>query len=381
VGTALGSGATVAPRRAGSVGFFAPSGYLPDPTVMDRAADFFAARGWRVSAGESVFAREQRFAGSDELRAGELQRFATDRSLDVAIAARGGYGLTRILGEFDYQAIAAAGVPLVGYSDFTAFNLALLAQAGGISFQGPAASDFFLDEAAPDARRDLANARFNQEHFFAAISSAEHTTQFAGDAQAARHDGLDLRGRLWGGNLAMVCSLLGTPYFPQVRGGILFLEDVNEPAYRIERLLLQLLQAGVLARQKAIVLGEFCAVPVLPTDNGYDLAAVWEALRSRCPVPIIGGLPLGHGSRRATLAVGAAARITVCRAPPAIAGLASLAPPTPGHGATGTASAPAHGEPSSAVTVSLRFGGHPTLRAVSAAVSGGRREAGRKIPA
>jgi muramoyltetrapeptide carboxypeptidase len=239
--------------------------------------------------------------GATNCALAELQRFATDRSLDVAIAARGGYGLTRILGEFDYQAIAAAGVPLVGYSDFTAFNLALLAQAGGISFQGPAASDFFLDEAAPDARRDLANARFNQEHFFAAISSAEHTTQFAGDAQAARHDGLDLRGRLWGGNLAMVCSLLGTPYFPQVRGGILFLEDVNEPAYRIERLLLQLLQAGVLARQKAIVLGEFCAVPVLPTDNGYDLAAVWEALRSRCPVPIIGGLPLGHGSRRATL--------------------------------------------------------------------------------
>jgi muramoyltetrapeptide carboxypeptidase len=330
---------------------------------MDRAADFFSARGWRVSAGDSVFARELRFAGSDQLRAAELQRFATDRSLDVAIAARGGYGLTRILGDLDYEAIAAAGVPLVGYSDFTAFNLALLAQAGGISFQGPAASDFFLDTAAGTGK-DLVSARFNQEHFFAAISQAEHTTHFAGDADAARYEGLDLRGRLWGGNLTMVCSLLGTRYFPNVRGGILFLEDVNESAYRIERLLLQLLQAGVLARQKAIVLGEFAAVPVLPTDNGYDLTAVREALRARCPVPIFGGLPLGHGSLRATLAVGAPARLTIERAPLA-----------QGDATRGT------GAPATGVNVHLQYRGHPTLRPVAVGASGRRLELDRKIPA
>jgi muramoyltetrapeptide carboxypeptidase len=322
---------------------------------MDRAADFFAARGWRVCAGESVFAREQRFAGSDELRAAELQRFATDRSLDVAIAARGGYGLTRILGDLDYEAIAAAGIPLVGYSDFTAFNLALLARTGAISFQGPAASDFFVDGAAVQARRDATAAHFNQENFFAALANAEHSTQFAGDAQAAHHDGLDVRGRLWGGNLAMVCSLLGTRYFPSVRGGILFLEDVNEPAYRIERMLLQLLEAGVLARQKAIVLGDFSNVPALPTDNGYDLAAVWAAIRSRCPVPFIGGLPLGHGALRATLAVGAPARITVKRA-------------------SGSGAGPQ-------VNVHLQFRGHPTLRRATAAAAGRRSELGRKIPA
>lgn len=139
----------------------------------------------------------------------------------------------------------------------------------------------------------------------------------------------------------MVCSLLGTPYFPHVRGGILFLEDVNEPAYRIERLLLQLLQAGVLARQKAILLGDFSGVALLPTDNGYDLAAVWEAIRARCPVPIITGLPLGHGQRRAMLAVGAPARIRVARE------------------ASGAAAAPA------GVTVHLQFCGHPTVRQTS----------------
>jgi muramoyltetrapeptide carboxypeptidase len=296
--------------RGPSIGFFAPSGFLPDAAVMDRAAAFFAARGWRVSAGESVFAREQRFAGPDTLRAQELQRFATDSGLDVAVSARGGYGLTRLLGDIDFDAIAAARLPLVGYSDFTVVNLALLARAGGISFQGPSAADFFPENTTGDAAT-AAGARANRDEFFAALSSAEHVVEFAGDEQAARHVGLAVRGRLWGGNLSMLCSLLGTPYFPRVAGGILFLEDVNEAAYRIERLLLQLLHAGVLGRQRAIVLGEFTAVPVMPSDNGYDLSSAWAALRARCDVPLIGGLPLGHARRRTTLAVGARARLAV----------------------------------------------------------------------
>lgn len=298
----------VAPVRLPSVGFFAPSGYLPDAGVMDRAAQFFSGRGWRVSAGESVFAREQRFAGPDVLRVADLQRFATDRSLDVAIAARGGYGLTRLLDQFDYAAIAAAGLPLVGYSDFTAFSLALLARAGGISFQGPSAGDFGADFAADSPAS--ASVAFTIDHFFAAISQPTYEIEFALGA-AGPPQALDIRGRLWGGNLAMVCSVLGTPYFPRVRGGILFLEDVNEPAYRIERMLLQLLQAGVLARQKAILLGEFAPMPSLSNDNGFDLAAACESVRARSSVPIISGLPFGHGRRRVTLAVGAQARLRV----------------------------------------------------------------------
>jgi muramoyltetrapeptide carboxypeptidase len=327
--------------RRPSIGFFAPSGYLPDPALMDRAALYLTGAGWRVSAGESVFAREQRFAGPDELRAGELQRFATDATLDVAIAARGGYGLSRLLDRFDYEAIAAAGKPLVGYSDFTAFNLALLARAGGISFQGPAASDFANAGATVDARVDdachpraagaadtadgveeaEAAAAFTMSHFFGALAQAVHTVEFdashdavcaaVSPAVSAPDVALDVRGRLWGGNLSMMCSLLGTPYFPHVRGGILFLEDVNEPVYRIERMLLQLLHAGVLARQKAIVMGEFSMVPALSNDNGFCLDAALVALRARCAVPIVRGLPFGHGRRRVTLPVGAPGRLTV----------------------------------------------------------------------
>ena len=283
--------------RAPRVGFVAPSGYLPDPQVMDRAAEFFSNRGWVVSAGETVFSRQMRFAGPDALRCAELQRFATDRSLDVVVAARGGYGLSRILDRLDFPAIARASRILVGYSDFTAFNLALLAKSGAMSYQGPSAADF-------GSRAQGEDADFTLRHFFDAIEQPEVSIGFEGDGPD-----LDVRGRLWGGNLAMTCALLGTPYFPRVRGGILFLEDVNEPAYRIERMLLQLLQAGVLARQRAIVLGDFSPIPAMPNDEGFGLAAVIGHLRSVVATPVMTGLPFGHGRRRLTLPVGAQGRL------------------------------------------------------------------------
>lgn len=279
--------------RAPSLALVAPSGALPDG-MADRAAQFFAARGWQVQAGESCFARETRFAGSDDLRLQDLQRLACDRGVDVVLSARGGYGLSRLLHRIDFGAIAAAGRIIVGISDFTAFNLAYLARAGGISFQGPSAGDFAADPPDP----------FTVEQFFAALACGEHRVEFVGDGPDC-----DLGGTLWGGNLALVAALVGTPYLPRVRGGILFLEDVNEPAYRIERMLCQLLHAGVLARCRAVLLGSFSPVPAQAADHGYDLDAAIAWLRGRLDVPVLGGLPFGHVPRKLTLPVGARARL------------------------------------------------------------------------
>lgn len=279
--------------RAPTLGLVAPSGVLPDG-LADRAAQFFAARGWQVQAGESCFAREARFAGPDELRLHDLQRFATDRRIDVVLSARGGYGMSRLLDAIDYQAIGRAGRIIVGISDFTAFNLAYLARAGGISFQGPSAGDFAAAEPEP----------FTVQQFFAVLTNSEHGVEFDGDGPDC-----DVRGTLWGGNLALVAALVGTPYLPRLRGGILFLEDVNEPAYRIERMLYQLLHAGVFARCRAVVLGDFAPVPMQATDNGYDLAAVIGQLRARLDIPVLAGLPFGHVRRKLTLPVGARARL------------------------------------------------------------------------
>ncbi|HEX6002750.1 MAG TPA: LD-carboxypeptidase [Burkholderiales bacterium] len=282
-------------RAARRIGMVAPSGFLPDRGVLDRAVAFFSARGWEVEIGESCVARELRFAGPDDMRHADLFRFATDPSIDIVLAARGGYGLTRFLDRVDFTRIRARTPIVVGYSDFTAFHLAYLA-AGGVSFAGPSAGDF--GAPAPDA--------FTVEHFFGVLENADYAIHFDADGPDCA-----VRGRLWGGNLALVCALIGTRFMPRIAGGILFLEDVNEPAYKIERMLLQLDQAGILARQRAILLGAFDPVTPMPNDNGYDISSAVAFLRGRSTTPIIAGLPFGHVARKLTLPVGGHAKFAV----------------------------------------------------------------------
>jgi muramoyltetrapeptide carboxypeptidase len=121
---------------------------------------------------------------------------------------------------------------------------------------------------------------------------------------------VDVQGPLWGGNLAVLCSLLGTPYFPQIEGGILFVEDIGEPPFRIERLLYQLHLSGVLARQHALVLGDFGDCRPGARDNGYDLAAAFAQVRAVASIPVVEGMPHGHATQL-TLPFGAPARLRV----------------------------------------------------------------------
>jgi muramoyltetrapeptide carboxypeptidase len=280
-----------------TLGLVAPSGLLPDLAVIDRVAAFFSARGWRVEAGDSVFSRDQRFAGPDELRLADLQRFATDPTIDLVLCARGGYGLSRLLDRIDFAAIRSRAPVIVGYSDFTAFNLAYLA-AGGVSFAGPSAGDF--GATTPDA--------FMTEHFFGLLGNADYSIDLTLDGPAT-----DVSGKLWGGNLAIVTALVGTRYLPRVRGGILFVEDVNEPAYKLERMFYQLAHAGILQRQRAVVLGDFEPITPMPNDNGFGLDSVVARLREIAGVPVFQGLPFGHTARKLTLPVGGRARLAVSR--------------------------------------------------------------------
>lgn len=250
-----------------------------------------------MQAGESVFAREQRFAGSDDLRLADLQRFATDRTIDVVLSARGSYGLSRLLDRIDFAAIKDRNPILGGYSDFCAFNLAYLAH-GGVSFASPCAAE--LGAVEPNA--------FTIEHLFGVLSNKQYAIEMPLEGPA-----VEVSGRLWGGTLAMIVALLGTRYFPRVSGGILFLEDVNEPAYKIERMLYQLAHAGVLQRQAAIMLGDFVPLTPMPNDNGFGLPVVIERLREICGVPVLTGLPFGHTPRKVTLPVGGRGRMIVKR--------------------------------------------------------------------
>ncbi|MEK8050667.1 LD-carboxypeptidase [Ideonella sp. DXS22W] len=294
---------------------FAPAGVEQRAPALKLARQRLAALGYSVTLDPSTRARHQRFAGDDEARLATLHRVA-DAAPSIAMACRGGYGMTRLLDRIDWPRIARSierGTRWVGYSDLTAFQLGLLAHVGvkpnARTWQGPMAADDFgrsdeqggLDEITRDC--------------FAEAMSGE--LEALGFRTEAGFDGLEARGTLWGGNLAMVLSLLGTPHWPRIKGGILFLEDVNVHPYAIERGLLQLHQAGVLAAQKAVVLGRFNQWKPSPLDRGYTLKSAIARLRSECPVPVLTGLPFGHpptapdNEPKVTLPVGARVDLVV----------------------------------------------------------------------
>jgi len=224
-------------------------------------------------------------------------RMAAHPEVELAIAVRGGYGWSRLLDRLDYRAIARTRTRWLGHSDFTAFQLAALAHAGMTTFAGPmAAYDF--GAVTPSA--------FMFEHCFRLLGAE----RAAVDCALAGPD-LDCAGTLWGGNLAMVAHLVGTPHWPSVDGGILFIEDIGEHPYRVERMLHQLHFAGVLRRQQAVLVGEFNGYAPGLNDNGYDLNAVIAHARAHFGVPILTGLPFGHCPDKLTLPVGGQCALTV----------------------------------------------------------------------
>jgi muramoyltetrapeptide carboxypeptidase len=286
---------------------YSPAGVLAKAAPLKLAAKRLKALGFEVRIDPDALARSQRFAGDDETRLAALHRVA-EQAPGVALASRGGYGLTRLLDRIDWPLLARSierGTRWVGHSDLTALQLGLLAQpkfgAAAVTWAVPLACDDFgradADGGVDEVTRDC---------FLEAMGGALEAVGFRTEAG---FDGLERHGTLWGGNLCMVNSLLGTKYLPRIRGGVLFLEDVNEHPYRIERNLLQLHQAGVLDAQKAVVLGQFTAWRKSPLDRGYGLKTVVAQLRAMTRTPILTGLPFGHVQPKVTLPVGA--RVTL----------------------------------------------------------------------
>lgn len=268
-----------------------PSGAVADPAALDLAVERLRALGFRVAVDRTALAVHERFAGTDRQRLASIQR-ALKQKHPVVMATRGGYGLSRLLPHIDWRAVADSGKTFIGQSDFTAFSLALLARTGAVSLAGPTAIFDFGGKKVDDLTQALFQETLSGELEILSFESPDA-------------DPVDARGVLWGGNLAMVASLVGTPYLPDVKGGILFLEDVSEHPFRIERMLTQLWHAGVLEKQHAIVLGQFTDYRLAPHDKGYDLDSVVRWLRKTVRVPVVTGLPYGHVKVKATLPVGA----------------------------------------------------------------------------
>ena len=281
---------TYAAPEAHGIYIISPSSAVADPKTIERASVRLSKLGYKVAVDRQALAVNQRFAGSQAQRLSAFTR-AIKQKLPIVMASRGGYGLTRLLPQLDFKAIADSGKRFIGQSDFTAFNLALLAKTGATSYVGPTAcADFGA------SKLDLLTAEVFGEAMRGELEILSFETL---DADAA-----DCRGILWGGNLTTLCALIGTPYMPKINGGILFVEDVNEHPYRVERMLNQLHQTGILGKQKALIFGHFTDYRLAAHDQGYDLPAVIKYIRKTYKIPVITGLPFGHVSTKITLPVG-----------------------------------------------------------------------------
>lgn len=250
----------------------APSGYCINQQAAFRGVQRLTDAGHQVENDEVIRRRYQRFAGTDAERLADVNSLASLTSPDtIVMPVRGGYGASRLLDRIDWQALASRQQrdPLLicGHSDFTAIQAGLLAQANVITFSGPMLAANFGAETLNT---------FTEQHFWLALRKAQFTVEWQGDGPQC-----DVQGTLWGGNLAMLISLIGTPWMPTIDKGILVLEDVNEHPFRVERMLLQLEYAGILNRQSAIVLGSFSgAAPTSMTP-----AILWRA-STRFYVPV-----------------------------------------------------------------------------------------------
>jgi muramoyltetrapeptide carboxypeptidase len=293
-----------------TLGIVAPASAPPDPQAIDRGVIALEKLGYQVKLAPNVRQRLGFLAGTDQQRADDLMAMFTDPDVRAILCVRGGYGAPRLLPLLDYQVIRKHPKIFVGYSDLTALHCAFLTQAKLISFHGPMLNSDFAHPNLPE---------FTRESFFRTLSLAASPGRkspfnishgYQPKTVKILRRGI-ARGPLIGGNLSLLCSILGTPWQPRFNDCILFLEDVGEPPYRFDRMLTQLLNAGLLQQVAGIAIGlnADCEDPKAKTTTEYrqTLDDVLEDRLLPLKIPVVTGLPFGHVPHNATLPVGTGA--------------------------------------------------------------------------
>lgn len=293
-------------RRSGgnnSLRIFASSGYGESTSRCELGVARLSNAGFMVSNQQAYMRRSQRFAGSDIERTADFQDVANGRvsTPKVLMGVRGGYGAMRILPKIDWESLGRRmhehGTMLYGYSDVTALQLALLAKGNMCSFAGPMLySEFGKPQMNEFTIRSFIDNSCNP-HMTVSVNYVQNYQ-------------IKVDGILWGGNLSVLSALAGSPFMPAISGGILFIEDVGEQPYRIERMLQTLYLSGVMNRQQAIVLGNFRMSGIRDVyDSSYTLNSVIQTMARLTKVPVLTGFPFGHITEKVTFPLGAKASL------------------------------------------------------------------------
>ncbi len=280
--------------RGDHVGIVA-TGFAAPPEALGAGVVALERRGLVPVLFPHVLAVDGYLAGDDAARAADLDAAVCDRALAAIWFARGGYGTARILDLFDLARLTRRPKLLVGYSDLTALFSALLSRASTVCLHGPMVAEL--------GRK----AAFHAPSLAAALAGRE-TSRRVLTRDVLR--GGRARGRLMGGNLTVMCHLLGTPHMPNLKGAVLFLEETGEEAYRVDRLFQHLVMSGALSGVRAVVLGTFHVPPTARTFPGdRELDAVLRDHLLPLKVPVVSGVPSGHGPGKWTLPLGGTATL------------------------------------------------------------------------
>jgi muramoyltetrapeptide carboxypeptidase len=289
-------------RHGDTLGIVAPASAPPNPANIDLGLAAVEKLGFKVKPAPNLRKRWGFLAGTDRERAGDLMQMFADPNVHGILCFRGGYGSARLLPFLDYELIQANPKVFVGYSDITSLHCAFLARADLVSFHGPMVNSDLLRPELP---------AFTQESLLNILMQPEPAGSLWGrrrNKTAKTIAGGKASGPLVGGNLSILCASLGTPFQPSFKGALLFLEDLNEEPYRFDRMLTQLLNAGLLQQVAGVAIGtnKRCRDPKPGkcTEFRQSLEDVFRDRLVPLAVPVVVGLPFGHIRAGATLPIG-----------------------------------------------------------------------------
>lgn len=288
------SAAVPALRSEGTIALIAPAG--PAELDAEQAEQWVRNRGYNLRIFPGVLERDGYLAGSDDTRLNDLHAAFADPQIDAIFCLRGGYGTPRLLDRLDFDLLRANPKPFVGYSDLTAVHLAISRYAGFVTFHGPMFKVDLLGDKQQPTESSLFSLLRGQ---LGAGSVLAHPVAYPLTTIAP---GIAC-GRLLGGNLSMIAAVMGTPFEIDADGIILLIEDVNEPIYRIDRLLTHLRLAGKLAQVAGVLVGDVA---------GVDKAALERLLKQTFEplcIPVLAGWRSGHCDPNLTLPMGALVRL------------------------------------------------------------------------
>lgn len=284
-------------HKGSTIGLVAPASTPSSEEKIEKGAAYLEQLGYRVKFGKHIRKIHGYLAGTDEERAADLNTMVRDKDVKAIFAIRGGYGTPRILRMIDYRSLRQNPKIIAGYSDITALQLAIFRKTGLVTFSGPMTGSDMWKDFDP----------YTEEHFWQLLTS----TKKIGVLKNPIDEPLKIlktgkaRGRLLGGNLSLIACLMGTPFLPNMHGSILFLEDVEEAPYRVDRMLAHLLNAGVLPELAGLVFGKFTDCnPDNPSEPHFVIDHVLDEYANTIKRPVAANFQYGHIPRKLTVPIG-----------------------------------------------------------------------------